>query len=454
MSKPEYDCLVIGAGSGGVRCARMAAQSGARVGVIEQAALGGTCVNQGCVPKKLLVYAGLYGQALAEAAGYGWEVSPPRHHWQGLIAAKDREIARLNGAYQTLLEEAGVEILRGRAVMEAPHTVMLGEGRLRAKTIVFATGGEPFRLDIPGAELACVSDDMFTLERLPRSALVIGGGYIALEFACILHALGVATTLSYHRTLPLRGADVQCRQHLLETLKAKGVSVLHDHKVTALERHHEGVRAKTNQGDLTPELVLMATGRRPLTAGLGLERAGIARGKKGEICVNEAFQTNVAGHYAIGDVTGGMQLTPVAIRHGARLAHDLYGSQAHPLKRTSVPTAIFTQPCYAYAGLNEEQARESHDIVVYSSTFKPMRGALSGSNERVFMKMITEAGSERVLGVHMIGEEAAEIVQALAVALSAGATKADFDATLAVHPSTAEEFVTLRTGVERGRVAG
>ena len=446
----DFDLFVIGAGSGGVRCARMAAAYGARVAVAEERALGGTCVNVGCVPKKLFVYAAHAHEDFNDAAGFGWDVEGARFDWTRLRENKDREIARLNGVYRGLLEGRGVRIVEGRARLVDPHTVAVGAERITARHILVATGGWPHVPSFPGSELAVTSNGMFHLREFPRRALVVGGGYIAVEFAGILNGLGVQTTLAYRGALFLRHFDRDLRETLAEEMPKKGIRLRFDTEVASIGANADGSRAVrfVNGEEADFDLVLYATGRRPLTAGLGLEECGVALAEDGSIVVDAHYRSSVPSIHAIGDVIGGPELTPLALAQGMALASTLFLGEPKTVSLENIPTAVFSQPPLGTVGLSEEQARERFPAVsIYHSRFRALKNTLSGNPERTFMKLVVDAATDRVLGVHMAGPEAGEIIQGMAVALQAGATKRVFDATLGIHPTAAEEFVTMREAV-------
>jgi glutathione reductase (NADPH) len=446
MSQYDFDLFVIGAGSGGVRAARMAAGLGARVAVAEERYLGGTCVNVGCVPKKLLVYASHFGEDFEDSAGFGWQVDGAGFDWSTLIANKDKEIARLNGVYERLLTGAGVELIESRATILDPHHVEVDGRRVSARYILVATGGRPVRPDLPGQELGLVSDDVFHLERQPERVLVAGGGYIAVEFAGIFNGLGSRTTQLYRGPLFLRGFDDDIRRFLAEEMPKKGVDLRFNGVAEAIEKTSSGLAVSLNDGSrLEVDAVLFAIGRRPNTAGLGLEKAGVALSAKGAVTVDADHRSNVPSIYAIGDVTDRVQLTPVALAEGMVVARNLFGSAESRTDYADIPTAVFSQPPIGTVGLSEAEARARHGAVdVYRSIFRPMKHTLSGRDERALMKLVVARDSRRVLGAHMVGADAGEIIQGLAIALKAGATKEVFDATIGVHPTAAEEFVTLR----------
>ncbi|MDQ0470923.1 glutathione-disulfide reductase [Labrys wisconsinensis] len=448
MARFDLDLFVIGAGSGGVRAARIAAGHGARVAVAEEYRVGGTCVIRGCVPKKLFVLASRFADAFADAAGFGWSVPEPSFSWPDLVAAKDREIARLEGIYAANLEKAGVAIHAQRAEIEDAHTVRLGDGsRITAGRLLIATGGHPVRPHLPGAERAITSNEVFHLERLPERMVVVGGGFIAVEFACLLQRLGVAVTLVYRGELILRGFDHELRRHLADAMAAAGVEILCGTDVTAIEDGPAGHRvALTSGAVLDAGVVMFATGRRPNTAGLGVERVGVMLDAAGAVVVDAASKTTAETVWAVGDVTNRINLTPVAIREGHAFADTVFGGKPWTADHVGVPSAVFATPELGTVGLTEEQARASHGAVdIYKTSFRAMKATLSGSGERVFMKLVVDARTDRVLGVHILGEGAAEMAQLLAISVKMGATKADLDATMPLHPTAAEELVTLRT---------
>lgn len=449
MSSYDFDLFVIGAGSGGVRASRMAAAAGKRVAVAEERHLGGTCVNIGCVPKKLMVYASHFGEEFDQAAGFGWSVGERSFDWQTLIANKDAEIARLNGIYETLLTKAGVEIVEGRATVVDAHTVEVGGRRITADAILVASGGRPTRSTEAGQELGIVSDDVFFLQEQPKRVLVVGGGYIAVEFAGIFAGLGSATTQIYRGPLFLRGFDDDLRRFLAREMPKKGAKLIFNQNVESLERSDGGLLARFSDGTHDEfDQVLYAIGRTPNTEGLGLENAGVAMTGRGAVKVDPYYRTNVPSIFAIGDVTDRIQLTPVAIAEAMAVVRTLCEGQATELNYDNIPTAVFSQPPLATVGLTEDHAREQYrDVDIYRTEFRPMKHTLSGSDERTIMKLIVERHSQRVVGAHMGGMDAAEIIQGVAIAIKAGATKRDFDATIGIHPTAAEEFVTLREPV-------
>ena len=446
----DYDLFVIGAGSGGVRAARMAAARGARVAVAESRQLGGTCVNVGCVPKKLMVYAAQFADAFDDAGGFGWTSADSSFSWPALIAAKDDEIARLNGVYQRLLEGSGVEIIEGRARLVDRHTIVVGDRRFTADAVLIATGGRPFVPDVPGAELGIVSDAVFSLKDLPPKVAIIGGGYIAVEFAGIMRGLGTEVSLIYRGPLFLRGFDNDIRATLAGEMAKRGIGLRFNMEVERLETNAEGgIRVCGPTGDeIDADLVLWATGRVANTDGLGLERVGVDLGDNGQVLVDEYSRTDVRGIFAIGDCTDRVALTPVAIAEAMALVETLDGNPT-AMDYDKIPSAVFSQPPIGTVGLTETEAR-SHcrKVTVYRSSFRPMKNTLAGRNEHTMMKLVVDGSTDEVLGVHMVGPDAGEIVQGFAVALKCGATKAQFDATVGIHPTAAEEFVTMREPVE------
>jgi glutathione reductase (NADPH) len=442
----DFDLFVIGGGSAGVRCARISAGHGARVGIAEERHWGGTCVNIGCVPKKLLVQAGEYGGWADDAAGFGWTIHKGPHDWAKLIAAKDREITRLEGIYRKLLTGAGATVFDGRATFVDPHTLDVAGQRVTAKTIVIATGGHPERPAVPGADLGIVSDDAFYLRTMPRRIAIVGSGYIALEFAGIFHALGAEVHLVYRQPLPLRGFDEDLREAMVEALTAQGI-ILHPgclpKKVEA-----DGGRRILTFGDnetVDVDLVFFATGRKANVKGLNLEKAGVELNAKDAIRVDEHLRTTQPHIYAMGDVTDRLNLTPVATAEGHALADTLFGNNPRGVALWNIPSAVFTTPPIGTVGLSEEQAAALGPVDIYMTRFTPMRHTLTGRNRRSLMKLVVDKTTRKVVGAHMLGEDAAEIIQGIAIAIVMGATKADFDRTIGVHPTSAEEFVTLRT---------
>ncbi|MCW3148145.1 glutathione-disulfide reductase [Stutzerimonas stutzeri] len=445
----DFDLFVIGAGSGGVRAARFAAGFGARVAVAESRYLGGTCVNVGCVPKKLLVYGAHYAEEIGQAQGYGWTIDGATFDWKTLIANKDREIQRLNGIYRNLLVDSGVTLLQAHARLIDPHTVEVDGQRYSAEHILIATGGWPQVPDIPGREHAITSNEVFYLESLPRRVLVVGGGYIAVEFASIFHGCGADTSLLYRGELFLRGFDGSLRDHLKDELIKKGVDLQFNTDIARIDPQADGsLMATLKDGrTLTADCIFYATGRRPMLDGLGLEQVEVALDERGYIAVDDEFRTSAPSILAIGDVIGRVQLTPVALAEGMAVARRLFRpADYRPVDYATIPTAVFSLPNMATVGLTEEQAREQgHKVTIFESRFRPMKLTMTESLERSLMKLVVDADTDRVLGCHMAGPDAGEIMQGLAVALKAGATKRVFDDTLGIHPTAAEEFVTMRT---------
>lgn len=447
----DYDLFVIGAGSGGVRAARFSADFGARVAIAESRYLGGTCVNVGCVPKKLLVYASQYEDTLALAGGYGWSLDPGRFDWPTLIANKNREIERLNGIYRRLLESSGVSLYEGHARLCDAHTVEVDGQRFSAEHILIATGCWPHVPDIPGGDLAITSNQVFFLDRLPPRVLVVGGGYIAVEFAGIFHGMGAATTLLYRGDLFLRGFDGRIREHLRDEMQKKGVDLQFNANPVRIARNADGTLAVTLEDGrmLQTDCVLYATGRRPALDDLGLEHTRVERDAQGYIRVDDAYRTSEPSILALGDVIGRVQLTPVALAEGMAVARRLFRPDSfRPLDYHLIPTAVFSQPNIGTVGLTEEGARAAgHRLRLYESRFRPMKSQFAGSEEATLMKLVVDADSDKVLGCHMVGPDAGEVIQGLAVALRAGATKRIFDETIGIHPTAAEEFVTMRTAL-------
>ena len=449
MADFEYDLFVIGGGSGGVRAARMSAQYGARVAVAEEYRYGGTCVIRGCVPKKLMVYASAFSEAFEDAAGFGWTVGETRFDWQTLIANKDREIDRLEGIYSRNLVAAGCNVFHQRAVVVDPHTIRLADGReIRTRHILVATGGTPFVPQFEGSDLAITSNEVFHLDALPKRIVIVGGGYIASEFAGIMNGLGAQVTQLYRRDLILRGFDDEVRRHVSDEMKAKGIDLRYQMGVMKIERGPDGLAVTLTDGSvIAADQVLYATGRIPNTRGLGLEEAGVSLGANGEVVVDEWSQTNVPSIHAVGDVTDRMALTPVAIREGAAFAETIFNANPTKPDHSQVPTAIFTQPEIGTVGLSEEQARALCEIEVYCAAFRPMLATLSGRAEKMLTKLIVAKDDRKVLGVHIVGHAAGEMIQLAGIAVKMGATKEDFDRTVAVHPTAAEELVTMKTPV-------
>jgi glutathione reductase (NADPH) len=447
----DFDLFVIGAGSGGVRAARFAAGFGARVAVAESRYLGGTCVNVGCVPKKLLVYGAHFAEDFEQAQGFGWSLDQAQFDWPTLIANKNREIERLNGIYRNLLVNSGVTLLEGHARLLDGHSVELDGKRYSARHILIATGGWPHIPEIPGREHAIDSNQAFFLAQLPKRVLVVGGGYIAVEFASIFHGLGAQTSLLYRGELFLRGFDGAVRQHLREELSKRGLDLQFNSDIARIDKQADGSLLATLKDGrvLATDCVFYATGRRPMLDNLGLENTEVQLDERGYIQVDEQYQSTAPSIMAIGDVIGRVQLTPVALAEGMAVARRLFKPEEYrKVDYRMIPTAVFSLPNIGTVGLSEEQAREEgYRVEVFESRFRPMKLTLTDGQERSLMKLVVDADSDRVLGCHMVGPEAGEIVQGLAIALKAGATKRMFDETIGVHPTAAEEFVTMRTPV-------
>jgi len=443
----DYDLFVIGAGSGGVRTARVAASKGKRVAIAEASDLGGTCVNVGCVPKKLFVYASQFPELFEASKGYGWNsVDSANFDWNTLKDNKTAEISRLNGIYQKLLNDSGATIIQGRAKIQGPQRVSINGVEYTAETILIATGGWPYIPDITGKELAITSNEIFSLDKLPKTATIVGGGYIAVEFAGILNGLGVETQLIYRGNQLLKTFDSDCSQKVTEGMVNKGVEVRLESNVSSISKQNQRLAVSLDNGEIiTTDMVLYATGRKANIEGLGLENTAVRLTKSKAIKVDRNYCTDEPSIYAIGDVVGGIQLTPVAIKEAMALISHLYSKNSTKLDYNNIPTAVFSQPELATVGLTEDQAREKYqEIAVYRSDFKPMFETLGQGNDRIFMKMIVDKASDRVLGCHMVGHNAAEIIQGIAIALKAGAKKSHFDLTIGIHPTAAEEFVTLK----------
>ena len=450
MSEYDYDLFVIGGGSGGVRAARIAATHGARVGIAEEYRYGGTCVIRGCVPKKLFVYASHFAESFEDAIGFGWSTKKVSFDWWTLISNKDREVDRLNKIYISNLEKAGVDLFNTRAEMRDPHSVFLvaEQRHVTAKYILIATGGV-VKVDeqLPGIEHVITSNEAFHLEALPERIVIAGGGYIAVEFAGIFSGLGVDTTLLYRGDKILRGFDDDVRDHLTVEMKKKGIDVVTGQVFTKIEKHGDVLQGTLTNGEvLEADQIMFAIGRAPYTQGLGLEHAGVETRANGAIKVDEYSQTTVDHIYAVGDVTDRVALTPVAIREGHAVADNLFNGKDIAMDHSLIPTAVFSQPEIGTVGLTEAEARDKFgDVDIYKSTFRPMKHTLSGRDERMLMKLIVEPKSDKVVGCHIMGPDAGEMAQLLGISVKMGATKADFDATMAVHPTASEELVTMRT---------
>jgi glutathione reductase (NADPH) len=448
MAGYDYDLFVIGGGSGGVRAGRIAATHGARVAVAEEYRYGGTCVIRGCIPKKLFVYAAHFREDFEDAAAYGWDFpGEPSFDWNRLIANKDKEIERLSGLYRKALTSAGADVFEGRARLTDPHSIDLGGRRFTAGAILIATGGRPQRPSHPGAELGISSNEAFHLKSLPKRVLVVGGGYIAVEFAGIFKGLGSNTILAYRGEQILRGFDMDLRHFLAAELGKKGIELRLGANIKSLAREGPAIAAEFSDGkrDLVDQ-VLYATGRIPNTEGLGLETAGVTLDAQGAVVVDQDSRSSVAHIFAVGDVTNRINLTPVAIREGHAFADTVFGKKPWRMNHETVPSAVFSQPPVGTVGLSEEVARGRHGALdIYKTSFRPLKHTLTGREERTLIKLVVDRASQRVLGAHMVGADAPEIIQAIAIAVKMGATKTQFDATVALHPTAAEEFVTLRT---------
>jgi glutathione reductase (NADPH) len=458
MADHNVDLFVIGAGSGGVRAARIASSYGARVMIAEEYRIGGTCVIRGCVPKKLLVYASRFSDEFEDAAGYGWSFGKHEFDWATLIANKDREIARLEAAYTTTLERYNVQIAKTRAVLEDAHTVRLATGaRVRAQTILIATGARPHHgTPIAGENHVISSNEAFHLKKLPKRILIQGGGYIAVEFAGIFNGLGCEVTLVYRGEKILRGFDEDVREHLMREFGLRGIRILTRKIVKAVEKVDHGFDVCLSDNEqIVVDLAMFATGRRPNSEGLGLKSVGVKISERDGIMVDAYSRTSVPNIYAVGDVTDRVNLTPVAIREGHAFADTVFGGKPTAVDHTKVPTAVFSEPEVGAIGLTEKQAIEQFDkIDIYKTSFRPMKATLSGRDTRVFMKLVVDGNTDKILGCHIVGPDAAELIQAVGIAVTMGATKADFDATMAVHPTAAEELVTMREkAMSYGRAA-
>jgi len=446
MPTYDYDLLTIGAGSGGVRASRMSSQFGARVAVAEESRVGGTCVIRGCVPKKLLIYGGHFADDFEDAAGYGWSVPDPVFDWSKLLAAKNKEIDRLNGIYNRILRENNVELLDGRARVVDAHTVEINGQTKTAANILVAVGGWPSTPDIPGIEHVISSNEALELKELPQRMVIVGAGYIAVEFAGIFHSLGVDVTLVLRADTVLRGFDEDLRMTLADELVKRGINLKTESVVRSIEQENGHYNMRLAGGEiLETDLIMYATGRKPKTDGLGLQEAGVELNAKGAVVVDAYSRTNIDSIWAVGDVTDRANLTPVAITEGAGVANTLFNNNPVQVDHSGIPTAVFSMPPIGTVGLTEDEARtEFGNVDVYVSRFKPMKHTLSGRDEQTFMKLVVDAETDKVLGCHMMGMDAPEIIQGLGIALKCGATKAHFDATIGIHPSAAEEFVTMR----------
>lgn len=446
MAEYDYDLITIGGGSGGVRASRFSAQRyGKKVAIIENLRIGGTCVMRGCVPKKLLVYGAHFAHDFEDAAGYGWSVNGSKHDWPKLMAAKQKELNRLEDVYHRLLREAGVHEITGTGKLIDAHTVDVNGKIYTAEHILIATGGWPVLPDVPGIEHAITSNEALDLDDLPKRIVIVGGGYIAVEFAGIFSALGAEVTVIIRGENILRGFDQSMRDALRDEMQKNGINVLSGCQVKSIEKTDAGFSLRLDQVDmLETDLVMYATGRAPNSKGIGLEEAGVKLDKNGAIVVDEHSKTSVDSIYAIGDVTDRIQLTPVALAEGMAFARTVYDGKPTSVSYENVPSAVFSQPPIGTVGLTEEDARKNHKVAIYQSRFRPMKHTLSGRDEHAVMKLIVDKETDKILGAHMMGADAPEIIQGIGIAVKAGATKADFDATIGIHPTAAEEFVTMR----------
>jgi len=451
MAERDVDLFVIGAGSGGVRAARIAAEHGAHVMIAEEYRVGGTCVIRGCVPKKLMVYASRFSHEFEDAAGFGWTISGAKFDWPTLIANKDKEIARLEAAYHSTLGRAGVEIVSSRAFIEDPHTVRLlkSGAHVQAETILVAAGGHPVLPNIPGVELAITSNEAFHLEELPRRIVIQGGGFIAVEFACLFHGLGAHVTLVHRGPEILRGFDDDVRHHLRSEMVARGIHVITGCTIDSIEKESRSLRVTMASGEKhTCDKVMFAIGRTPNTKNMGLESAGVTLNVDGAIAVDEFSKSNIPSIYAIGDITNRLALTPVAIREGHAFADTVFGKKPWSADHDNVPRAVFAEPEIGVVGMSEASAKEKgFNVDIYRTQFRPMKATLSGRATSILMKLVVDSSTDRVLGVHIAGEAAAEMAQMAAIAVKMGARKSDFDATVALHPTSSEELVTLHNKV-------
>jgi glutathione reductase (NADPH) len=446
MPRFDHDLFVIGAGSGGIRASRISHHLGGRVAIAENYRIGGTCVIRGCIPKKLLAYAAHYAEDFEDARGYGWSIEGASFSWPDLIANKNREIARLSKVYTDGFTRVGITVIEGTAKLVDAHTVEIGGRRVTAQNLLVATGGWPVKPAIPGIEHAITSNEAFELPALPKRILIVGGGYVAVEFAGIFHGLGAEVTLSYRGGQILRGFDDDVRKQLHDEMVKKGVRILLNHTVSGIARRANGtLEASANGGKIECDAVMFATGRKPNTAGLGLTEVGVKLDEEGGVTVDRFCRSSVPNIYAVGDVTNRIALTPVAVREGAAVAMTLFGGVETPFDLDDIPSAVFSQPPVGTVGLTEAKAvAKFGKIDIYKASFKPLKHTLSGRDERTLMKLVVDAASQRVVGAHMVGADAPEIIQGIAVGVKAGLTKQQFDATVGIHPTAAEEFLTLR----------
>ena len=446
MSRYEYDLFVIGGGSGGIRAARLSSSFGARVAIAEEKYLGGTCVNVGCVPKKLFFYASYFSEEFNHAQSYGWYHNNNRFVWNDLIKNKNKEIERLNGIYQKILDDSNVKVFEEHAKIIDPHTIKINNKSITAKYIMIATGGWPYIPNIEGKELAITSNEAFFLETLPNKIIIVGGGYIAVEFASIFKGLNIETSLIYRGPLFLRGFDKDLREVLSNEMGKKGINLIFNKDIKKIKKINTEISAELDDGQkLISDQVMFATGRRPNCSNIGLDEVGVKLDAEGAIEINSNYQTSISSIYAVGDVTNRINLTPVALAEGSIVANNLFNNTSNIASYENIPTCVFSQPNIATVGLTEDEARKKYkDITVYKSLFTPLKLTLTQSNEKSFIKLITNKKTNLVIGAHMVGENAGEIMQGIAIAIKAGATKDIFDSTIGIHPTLAEEFVTMR----------
>jgi glutathione reductase (NADPH) len=449
MAEFDYDLFTIGAGSGGVAGSRRAASYGAKVAIAESVRVAGTCVLRGCVPKKLLVYGVHFADELEDAAGYGWSIGPRSLDWAKLVEAKDKEIDRLHGIYIKMLKDAGVEIIDGWAEITGPNTVRINDRTIRARNILIATGGKPEKPAIPGIEHAITSDEALDLKLLPKRMVIVGGGYIAVEFAGIFAAAGVEVTEIIRADAILRGFDSDVRSHLTAEMTKRGITIKTGVRIARIDKAGAGYRLTSDSGEtFDTDLVMYATGRVPNTGGMGLEKAGVQLNKRGAVAVDEWQQTTVPGVFAVGDCTDRINLTPVAIAEARAVAETLFNRNPLQMDHGTVPSAVFSQPPVGTVGLTEEAARQIGPVDVYRATFRPMKFVLPNRDEKAMMKLVVDRETNKVVGAHMVGPDAPEIIQGLAIGVKAGLTKTQWDRTVAIHPTAAEEFVLMRDPVK------
>ena len=446
MSRYEYDLFVIGGGSGGIRAARLSSSFGARVAIAEEKYLGGTCVNVGCVPKKLFFYASYFSEEFNHAQSYGWYHNNNRFVWNDLIKNKNKEIERLNGIYQKILDDSNVKVFEEHAKIIDPHTIKINNENITTKYIMIATGGWPYVPNIEGKELAITSNEAFFLETLPNKIIIVGGGYIAVEFASIFKGLNIETSLIYRGPLFLRGFDKDLREVLSNEMEKKGIELIFNNNIKKIKKSNAEINTELDDGqELKADQVMFATGRIPNCSNIGLDEVGVKLDAEGAIEINSNYQTSISSIYAVGDVTNRINLTPVALAEGSIVANNLFNNTSKIASYENIPTCVFSQPNIATVGLTEDEARKKYkDITVYKSLFTPLKLTLTQNNEKSFIKLITNKKTNLVIGAHMVGENAGEIMQGIAIAIKAGATKDIFDSTIGIHPTLAEEFVTMR----------